>query len=354
MRLMRISATALLAATALGVTSVASPAGAAPPRIEVLVGDLSSPKALALTTIEPVGNPLVGQGAFGPPGPVFFYRLHQPDRGTTTDVTDPVNVIDLATNADGSAWAIGGDLFLYYASPTGEITPVLDIPGYQQTDPDPNNAADDPAESNPYGLASHPSGDALVADAANNDLLRVTPAGVATTVARFDTEIIPTDHIPGFPVPTIDAEAVPTSVAIGKDGAIYVGELQGFPFRPGTSDIWRIDPEAEGALCSLTTPDPACTHYLGGFTSIVDITFNEKSGKLYVYELAAEGALVFEEGFETGVFPPAVLLEVSGKHRRELAAGELSQPGGVVVGKDGKVFVTDGMFTSGRLVEVIH
>ena len=75
-----------------------------------------------------------------------------------------------------------------------------------------------------------------------------------------------------------------------------------------------------------------------------------------MYEFAADGVLAFEEGFETGVFPPAVLLEVSNKKRRELATGLLSQPGGVEVGKNGAVFVTDGVYGEGvgRLLEIQH
>ncbi|MGH9252513.1 MAG: ScyD/ScyE family protein [Acidimicrobiales bacterium] len=119
---------------------------------------------------------------------------------------------------------------------------MLNLHEYQQEDPDPVDQEGSPEESNPYGLAVLPDGDALVADAAGNDLIRISPDGNATTMARFDLETISTDHLPpefGLP-PEITAEAVPTSVAIGKDGAIYVGELKGFPFRPGTSHVWRI------------------------------------------------------------------------------------------------------------------
>jgi hypothetical protein len=42
---------------------------------------------------------------------------------------------------------------------------------------------------------------------------------------------------------------VPTSVAIGKDGAIYVGELKGFPFRPG--------PPTSGVSTRMPTERPA-------------------------------------------------------------------------------------------------
>ena len=37
---------------------------------------------------------------------------------------------------------------------------------------------------------------------------------------------------------------------------------------------------------------------------------------------------------------------------KELAEGELSQPGGIVATRENGVFVTDGMFTGGRLLKV--
>ena len=71
-----------------------------------------------------------------------------------------------------------------------------------------------------------------------------------------------------------------------------------------------------------------------------------------MYEIAEDGWLAFEAGFETGEFPPAVLLEVKGNKLRELVRGQLSQPGGVSIGRDGAVYVTDGMFTGGRLSQL--
>ena len=163
----------------------------------------------------------------------------------------------------------------------------------------------------------------------------MTPAGDASTVARFDLETISTDHLdpddfPGLP-PALDAEAVPTSVTIGPDGAIYVGELKGFPFRPGSSHVWRIEADAAGAFCSVNTPADDCTVYKKNLTAIQDIDFNLNSGRLYVYELAADGVLAFEAGLDTGDFPPAVLIEIGKtghgkKRRRELAAASSRSP----------------------------
>jgi hypothetical protein len=333
---------------ALGVTCaalvsmmIATTAASARPRAEVLLSGLSSPKAL---TIDTDGNPIVGQGAFGPPGPILEYVLRGADRGTTIELFGATNVVDLAVAPDGTGWAIGGDQILYRADMDGTIDAVLDIPAYQETDPDPVDQEGLPEETNPYGLTVLPDGDALVADAANNDLLRVTPGGDTTTVARFGLEEVGPDDL--------TAEAVPTTVTVGPYGMAYVGELKGYPFTPETSHVWRIDPDADGAFCSVETSDPDCSVYADGFTAIQDIAFNQRNGRLYVLELAADGVLAFEEGFGTGDFPPAVLLKVKGDKRTELAAGQLSEPGGVAVADDGTVFVTDGMFSDGRLLRI--
>jgi len=328
---------------------------------ELLTG-LSSPKGLA---VGPLGNLVVAQGAFGPPGPVLAYVLRGRDRGATP-ITEPYSLVDIAVSPlDGTGWALGpsldddGTVHLFHQLADGQIVDVIDLYAYQAGDPDPVDHDDppNPTESNPYGLTVMANGDALVADAAGNDIIRVTPDGEASTVARLDLQTVSTDHLPGFPAPTLEAEAVPTTVTIGPDGAIYVGELKGFPFRPGSSNIWRIEPDADGAWCSVDAPDPTgdCTLYSSGYTAIQDIAFDDRTGNnLYVYELAAAGVLAFEEGLETGDTPPAVLLQVSrrrGEQRVELAAGQLSQPGGVVVAR-GQVYVTDGIFSDGRLLRI--
>jgi hypothetical protein len=359
------------------LTYVAAPAaadddGGHGSSVKVLLTDLNGPKGLGVNAARDV---VVAQGGFSDPtdttdpgGPVLLFHTRGPAKGTAEPITDPFQIVDVAISPlDDTGWAIGTDLHLYHQLADGSIIDILDIPAYQAADPDPVDQEGNGADSNPYGLAVARNGDALVADAAGNDLLRVTPDGVATTVARFDVESVSTDHIPPDPAnplpPMFDTEAVPTTVVVGPDGAIYVGELKGFPFRPGTSRIWRIKPGATDAWCSVNSPAPpapvpapapgACRSYSSGYTSIQDIAFG--NGKLYVYELAAGGAGAFEEGFAPGgQFPPAVLLEVSkkGKGRRtELAAGQLSQPGGIVVVK-GKIYVTDGMFTGGRLLQI--
>jgi hypothetical protein len=122
-------------------------------------------------------------------------------------------------------------------------------------------------DSNPYDVEALNRGAALVVDAAGNDLLRVDNRGDVDVVAFFPQ-----------PAP----EAVPTSVAVGPDGAYYVGELTGFPAPVRTSSIWRVAPNARYASCG-TSPD--CVKVFdGGFTSIIDLAFGP-DGDLYVAEL---------------------------------------------------------------------
>jgi hypothetical protein len=322
-------------------------AALAAPSAQLVLGGLNSPKGVDTT-----GKwTLLGQGAFGPPGPV----LAVDGAGNVATLFGPKALVDIAVSPlDGTFWGLGSDRVLYHER-AGNLARVRDISVYQKGDPDPNDVNGDPTGSNPYGLTVLPGGDALVSDAQNNDLVRVRPDGVARTVARFDTEMVSTSHLgdPNLP-PEIPAEAVPTSVTVGPDGWVYVGELKGFPFRPGSSRIWRVNPDARGARCSVAVASSSCSSFASGFTSIEDLDF-APNGTAWVYELARGGVLAFEEGFQTGDFPPAVLLATSGPGlgiRREVAKGQLSQPGGVAVDPAGVVFVTDGMFSEGRLLKV--
>lgn len=322
-------------------------------RARVLLSGLNSPKALAVFSRTEL---VIGQGAYGPPGPVFTYVFKGTGRGTQTPITDPVNVVDAVMTPDGAGWAIGGDLWLYRQAVGGAITPILDITAYQAADPDPYNLApQDPAETNPFGLAALKSNDVLIADAAGNDVIRVKPDGTAWTVARWKTQSVRTDRVgdPSLP-PRMPAEAVPTSIAIGRDGYAYVGQLVGFPGRPGSANVWRVNPNAKNAVCDVAKKTRACRVWKSGFTSIMDLAFDPRNGRLYVYQIARAGWLKFEEGFAPGgTFPPAVLLEVRpGLAPRELVRGKLSQPGGMVVTRAGEIFVTDGMFTGGRLLRI--
>jgi hypothetical protein len=123
--------------------------------------------------------------------------------------------------------------------------------------------------------------------------LIVDHKGNVDWVATLPSELVPTENVkqlvgcPGGPpdicnLPSeIPAEAVATSVAVGPDGAYYIGELKGFPAPTARSRIWRIKPHARHAACG-TSPD--CRVIAEGFTSIIDLTFG-RDGTLHVVEL---------------------------------------------------------------------
>ena len=81
----------------------------------------------------------------------------------------------------------------------------------------------------------------------------------------------------------IPVEAVPTAAAYGPDGAIYVSQLNGFPFPVGQSNIWRVVPGR--------TP----TVYATGLTNVTDLAFG-KNGSLYAVQIADQGILSGSKG----------------------------------------------------------
>ena len=92
-------------------------------------------------------------------------------------------------------------------------------------------------DTNPTGMIARGGGQVLT-DSGGNSLLQVQ-GGHVSTIAVFDSP--GTAPVP-FPPFELDVQPVPTSVAVGPDGAYYVSELTGFPFVPGFARIHRVVP----------------------------------------------------------------------------------------------------------------
>jgi glucose/arabinose dehydrogenase len=168
-------------------------------------------------------------------------------------------------------------------------------------------------DSNPYGVLALP-GRRIVADAGANALVEVAADGSTSTLAVF-----PRRSAGG---PTF--QAVPTSVAQGPDGAFYVGQLTGQPFPVGAACVFRV-PAGGGT--------PVCTY--GGFTNIIDVTFGP-DGSLYVLEIDANGLPTPpSEGRLTRIAPGGVPTVIQ-------TDPALVMPGGVAIGPDGAIYVTNG------------
>jgi hypothetical protein len=170
-------------------------------------------------------------------------------------------------------------------------------------------------DSNPYGILALP-GKVVYADAGGNFLAQVTAKGVISTLAVFPNRVITRPN-----GTMVSVQAVPTSVAVGPDGDYYVGQLTGGPFTVGVAIVWRVP--ADGG-----TPVEAYT----GFTNIIDIAFGP-DGSLYVLEIARDAIPNFNPGRLVRVEPDGT--------RTEIAAGLLTAPGGIAIGSDGALYVTN-------------
>lgn len=165
-----------------------------------------------------------------------------------------------------------------------------------------NNPDGQDINSNPYSVTAYNSNFAIVADAGANDLLKIDNKGNIEVVAVFPVEMVSTENVksllecpnsePVCGLPDMfPAQAVPTSVVMGPDGYYYVGELKGFPAPTGESNIWKIAPDASGAMCGSS---PDCVKaFDGGFTSIIDLAFS-KDGRLFVAEFDAQSWFAVE------------------------------------------------------------
>jgi DNA-binding beta-propeller fold protein YncE len=207
---------------------------------------------------------------------------------------------------------------LVHVPASGEWRFVADLAAYEQAN-NPDQALYSPfpggglPDSNPYGLLEEPEG-SIVADAGGNDLLRIDANGEISVLA-----VMP-------PVPAArDGSSVPTSIAVGPDGAYYVGQLTGAPFVDGAASIYRVLP---GEVPQV---------FLTGFKAIIDIAFDEE-GNLFVLQHATG---------PTGLLGPGKLIRVTPDGTRTTVLEGLTRPTSVAVGPDGAVYVTNNGLSAG-------
>ncbi len=184
-----------------------------------------------------------------------------------------------------------------------------------------------PIDSDPYALVAYRGGFA-VADAAANDLLWISPTGRISLLAVFPVQTEPLTaaerlelHAPTLR--SLPVQSVPSSVVVGPDGALYVGELTGWPFKPGTARIWRV---VAGQKATL---------YAAGFTNISDLAFDGPD--LLVLEITARGLLDPSS-------PGALIRVAPNGSRRLLVSTGLLDPTGLAVGNGLIYIANDGTF----------
>jgi glucose/arabinose dehydrogenase len=239
---------------------------------------------------------------------------------------------DISFQGRGGAFVTVGACFVPNAScgrlihlpASGQWRPVADLSAFEvKLNPDGQRDG----ESNPYAVLALP-GERIATDAAGNTLLRILPNGAISVIAVFpQRDVTMPDGTQG------PMDAVPTTVAVGPDGAYYVGELTGFPFPVGGARIYRV------------APGEAPEVYAAGFTSVIDLAF-AADGSLLVLEFAKNSILSGD--------PAGALLRLNPDGTRETLLEEgLVSPTAVAIGKDGAVYIANHGEESG-LGEVLR
>ncbi len=169
-------------------------------------------------------------------------------------------------------------------------------------------------DSNPNGLLVS-DGARFVADAGANTLVSVDGNGNSHVLAFFRT---PKGSI---------TDAVPTCVAGGPDGALYVGELLGGTYAPGGARVWRV---------THTHGTVTATVWARGFTTIQGCGF-DAAGNFYATEFQMTG---LNEDPTASPLGAVVKISPNG-HRSVLGVGQLFWPSGFAAGPDGSVYVSN-------------
>jgi hypothetical protein len=169
------------------------------------------------------------------------------------------------------------------------------------------------ADSDPTGLIRRGS-HFLTTDSGGNDLLRAGGGDPIRVLATFGNRMVPNPFGPG----NVPMQSVPTAVAAGPGGALFVSELTGFPFQQGAARIFRV------------VPGHAPTVWATGLTNVTDLTWYR--GSLYAVQLANTGLL-------TPGLPVGSLVKVHRGSSHTRVGGNLHAPYGVAM-HNGAAFVT--------------
>ena len=328
------------------------------PSATVIASGLDNARGIAVDNDNHIFVAVAGTGAPGTGkiveisrGKLWTFRGNLPSiMSPEGDVSGPTNV---AVKGDDIRAVVGGGpqqvdaRFDSVLDVEHGVRRLADIQSYVNAHPDATDIDNppNPTDSNLYGIALIGDDRSVVTDAANNTLLLVGATGRVWTMAKFPNEVVSTAHIPGFPAPAIPARGpLPTSGRYRMQTAAACRQrLKGFPFTPGTSRIWRVAPWARNVTCDPAHRKAGCSLFMDGFTSIVGLAFG-KGGALYVSEIVKNGVL----GLVRGTDKVGALFRVWHGHKTELVPGRLTLPGGVAVGRNGTVYVTNNSVSSGQ------
>lgn len=285
---------------------------------------LGGPKARLVVGLPslaaPPGATGAGAGALGPHDVDFQGR----GNGFVTigAALDPARRFEDAAHPEFAA--VGANVGrLVRFQPNGRWSFAEDLSAFELKNPDEGGV-----DSNPYGLLALP-GRQVFTDAGGNSLNAVAANGSISNLAVF----------PNRTVGTATFQAVPTGVALGPDGQLYVGQLTGFPFLLGQANVYRVP--ANGGKPEV---------FASGFTKIIDLTFGS-DGSLYVLQISSTGGAPPQGGSGS-----LIRVAPDGTKTTIVAPGAgLVAPGGIAIDRDGSIYVTNFSVSpsTGTVVKVV-
>ena len=202
------------------------------------------------------------------------------------------------------------------------VTPLANITAFEVS----NNPHTFAIDSNPWDLVVRGS-DTYVTDAAGNSLVKADSANQVSLVHLFPNKNV---NAPGFPA-EVSAQTVPTGLTIGSDGALYIAQLSGFPFAPGSADVFRYD-----FVNQFTT-------FASGFSNLVNIAAG-LDNSLYL--------LQYRNDFWASS-PIGSILRLGLNRSVETLFSGLTNPTALAVAPDGTIYVTNkGNGIDGELLQL--
>lgn len=208
---------------------------------------------------------------------------------------------------------------------------------WEEFQPSPENPAG--GDANPYGvLITRTAGHGtrtFVADAGANTISEIRRGGTARVIAY-----IPNETPPGT------RDAVPTCIAQGPDGMLYVGALDllvNFEQGGGFSNVWRVDPDSTDWRHNATL-------WATGYTTITGCTF-DRGGNFWATEMFADNGPSAPPG-DIAMAPfahPGNITHIGG--------GSVLLPSGIARGVHGSMYVATGAAAgpgAGGVVRISH
>ncbi len=235
------------AGSLLGSTGLANAAASAQPGVTVVARNLAGPFGIALG---PGGQLLVAESDAGKVTKIDLANGH---RSTFLSGYPTVDAVDVGDN--GTVYALTGEgnrntpraQRLFKAPYRGHATVAADLLAYElKHNPDGQSQKARDSLSNPFAVTRLP-GRTLVADGGANDVISVSDSGRLSTF--FAPHNITSgvchgarNNDPRHP----GCDPVPTGVAQGPDGAIYVSGLGAEA--PNAGRVWKLDPSSGRVL----------------------------------------------------------------------------------------------------------